>query len=335
MNEKRRLGRSGPSISTVGFGAWAAGGPWKVGWGPQDDDDSIAAMRRSLDLGMNWIDTAAIYGLGHSEEVVGRAIEGYSRDQVLVFTKCGRTADETGTPHSDLTPKRMREEMEASLRRLKTDYVDLYQIHWPDNETGTPLEESWATMAALQDEGKCRWLGVSNFDLSHLERCESIRHVDSLQPPYNLLLREIETEVLPWCGQNGTGVIAYSPMQNGLLSGTFDKSRLAPDDFRNRSPWFQEPDLSRHLAFVEKLRPIAARHGKTVGQLAIAWTLMNPHVTAAIVGARRPEQVEQNAAAMELRLTEGDVREIEAALDEHGGTEVVPDIGLAAPLETK
>jgi aryl-alcohol dehydrogenase-like predicted oxidoreductase len=306
-----------------------------VGWGPQDDDESIAAIRRSLDLGMNWIDTAAIYGLGHSEEVVGRAIEGLPRDRVLVFTKCGRTADETGTPHSDLTPKRIREEMEVSLRRLKVDHVDLYQIHWPDNDTGTPLEESWATMAALQDEGKTRWLGVSNFDVPLLERCEPIRHVDSVQPPYNLLRRDIEADLLPWCGQNGTGVIVYSPMQNGLLSGSFDKSRLAPDDFRNRSPWFQEPDLTRHLALVEKLSPIAERHGKTVGQLAIAWTLMNANVTAAIVGARRPAQVEQNAEAMNWTLTAAEMSEIAQALEEQGGVQAVPDIKLASPAGQK
>jgi aryl-alcohol dehydrogenase-like predicted oxidoreductase len=282
---------------------------------------------------MNWVDTAAIYGLGHSEEVVGRAIEGLPRDQVLIFTKCGRVPDEAGTPHSDLTPASIRREMEASLRRLKLDHVDLYQIHWPDNETGTPLEESWATMAALQDEGKTRLLGVSNFEVTHLDRCEPIRHVDSAQPPYNLLRRDIENDLLPWCGEHGTGVIAYSPMQNGLLSGSFDKSRLAPDDFRNRSPWFQEPDLTRHLELIEKLRPIADRHGKTVGQLAIAWTLMNPHVTAAIVGARRPAQVEQNAQATGWSLTDEEMAEIDKALEEHGGVEVVPDIKLAAPAK--
>ena len=316
--DQRQLGKNGPKISTIGFGAWAAGGPWKVGWGPQDDDESIAAIRRSLELGMNWIDTAAIYGLGHSEEVVGRAIEGLPRDQVLVFTKCGRTADETGTPHSDLTPKRIREEMEASLRRLKTEYVDLYQIHWPDNETGTPLEESWSVLASLQDEGKTRFVGVSNFDIPLMQRCERIRHVDSLQPPYSLLRRDVETEILPWCLRNGTGVVVYSPMQSGLLSGTFDIARIAPDDWRNRSPYFQEPNLSRNLRIVEALRAIAEPQGKTVGQLAVAWTLMNPAVTSAIVGARRAQQVDQNAAAMGWRLTEGEMRAIEGILGAAG-----------------
>jgi aryl-alcohol dehydrogenase-like predicted oxidoreductase len=311
MIEKRKLGKNGPEITTVGFGAWAAGGPWKVGWGPQEDSDSIAAIRRSVELGMNWIDTAAIYGLGHSEEVVGQAMQGLNRSEVLIFTKCGRVPDETGTPHSDLRPASIRREMEASLRRLGTDYVDLYQIHWPDNETGTLLEESWSTLAALQDEGKTRWIGVSNFDVPLLERCEAIRHLDSLQPPFSLLRRDVEAEILPWCLKNGTGVIVYSPMQSGLLSGTFDMARVAPDDWRHRSPYFQEPQLSKNLAFVEKLRPIAERHAKTVGQLAIAWTLMNPAVTAAIVGARRTEQVEQNAEAMGWRLSEEEMREIE------------------------
>ena len=318
MVEKRKLGKRGPELTTVGFGAWAAGGPWKVGWGPQSDEDSIAAIRRSLELGVTWIDTAAIYGLGHSEEVVGRAIEGFAREEVFIATKCGRVADDSGTPHSDLRPGSIRREMEGSLRRLAVDYVDLYQIHWPDNETGTPLEESWSVLARLQDEGKARFLGVSNFDVPLLERCERIRHVDSLQPPYSLLRRDVESEILPWCLENGTGVIVYSPMQSGLLSGTFDFQRLADDDWRRRSPYFQEPALSRNLAIVDALRPIAERHGKTVGQLAIAWTLMNPAVTAAIVGARRPGQVEENLAAMGWRLTHEEMSRIEGILAEAG-----------------
>jgi aryl-alcohol dehydrogenase-like predicted oxidoreductase len=314
MQQRRRLGSSGPEISTVGFGAWAAGGPWKVGWGPQSDDDSIAAIRRSLELGCNWIDTAAIYGLGHSEEVVGRALEGLDRSHVIVATKCGRVPDEAGTPHSDLRPQSIRTELETSLRRLKLDYVDLYQIHWPDNETGTPLEDSWAAMANLQAEGKVRYLGVSNFNVEQLERCEAVHHIDSLQPPYSLLRRDIEANVLPWCREHGVGVIVYSPMQAGLLSGTFDINRVAKDDWRRRNPFFQEPQLSQNLALVERLRPIAERCGKTVGQLAIAWTVAQPGVTAAIVGARRPEQVDQNAAAMAWTLTDAETREIQAAM---------------------
>jgi aryl-alcohol dehydrogenase-like predicted oxidoreductase len=312
MSTKRRLGKQGPEITTVGFGAWAAGGPWKFGWGPQEDEDSIAAIRRSLELGCNWIDTAAVYGLGHSEEVVGVAIQGFAREEVFVATKCGRVPDETGTPHSDLRPASIRQQIEDSLRRLKVDYIDLYQIHWPDNETGTPIEESWAVMAQLQKEGKTRYIGVSNFDVPLLERCTAIAHVDSLQPPYSLLRRDIETDILGWCLQNGTGVIVYSPMQAGLLSGSFDIDRVAEEDWRRRNPFFQEPQLSHHLAFVERLRPIAARHGKTVGQLAIAWTLRHPAVTSAIVGARRPEQVEVNLGAMGWDLTESELEEIEA-----------------------
>ncbi|HET6385407.1 MAG TPA: aldo/keto reductase [Armatimonadota bacterium] len=314
MRETRMLGRTGMEITTIGFGAWAAGGPWKVGWGPQSDSDSIAAIRRSLDLGVNWIDTAAIYGLGHSEEVVGQALVGYPRDKVLIFTKCGRIADETGTPHANLRPESIRREIDESLRRLRTDYVDLYQIHWPDKETGTPLEESWAMMAEIQDAGKARHIGVSNFDAALMQRCEPIRHVDSLQPPYSLLNRAVEKEILPWCLQNQTGVMVYSPMQSGLLSGKFDLARLAPDDWRRRSPYFQEAALSRNLAIVERLRPIAERHGRTVGQLAVAWTLMNPAVTAAIVGARRPEQVEENVEAMGWRLTDEEMAAIQAAV---------------------
>ncbi|MGC8668162.1 MAG: aldo/keto reductase [Chthonomonadales bacterium] len=314
MQDLRKLGSNGPEITTVGLGAWAIGGPWKVGWGPQDDGASIAAIRRAIELGINWVDTAAIYGLGHSEEVVGRAVAAFPRESFYLFTKCGRVADDTGTPRGDLRPQSIRREMEQSLRRLRTDYVDLYQIHWPDTDTGTPIEESWATLAALQDEGKTRWIGVSNFDVPLLERCEAIRHVDSVQPPYSLLRREAEREILPWCSAHGTGVIVYSPMQSGLLSGTFDVARLAPDDWRRRSPFFQEPQLSRALALVEALRPIARREGLTVGQLAVAWTLMHPSVTGAIVGARNPKQVEENAGAMGRHLHADTLRAIEEAL---------------------
>jgi len=313
MIEKRRLGRNGPELTTVGFGAWAAGGPWFFGWGPQDDRESIAAIRRSLELGVNWIDTAAIYGMGHSEEVVGRAVRGLPRDSFFIATKCGRIPVEGRSPRGDLRPATMRREMEDSLRRLGTDHVDLYQIHWPDLDTGAPIEDSWTAMATLLDEGKTRWIGVSNFDVPLLERCEAIRHVDSLQPPYSLLAREVESEVLPYCRRSGIGVIAYSPMASGLLSGSFDPARLAPDDWRRRSPNFQEPRLSRNLALVDALRPVAAGRGKTVGQVAVAWTLANPAVTAAIVGARRPAQAEENVGAMGLRLTDEEMAAIESA----------------------
>ena len=318
--ETRRLGRSGPEITTVGFGAWAAGGPWQIGWGPQDDGDSIAAIRRSVELGSNWIDTAAIYGVGHSEEVVGRALQGIPRDRVMVFTKCGRVLREGAPrPTGDLHPDSIRAECEASLRRLGVDVIDLYQVHWPDPEGEVPLEDTWGAMAALQDAGKVRYLGVSNFNVEQIATCEAIRHVDSLQPPYSLLRRDIEEEILPWCERNGVGVIVYSPMQAGLLSGSFDMSRVAEDDWRRKHPYFQEPALSQHLEFVERLRPIAARHGKTVGQLAIAWTLRHPGVTAAIVGARRPEQVEENVSAMGWHLSGGEMSEIaEAFRDVYG-----------------
>ncbi len=311
MVEKRRLGKDGPELTTVGLGAWAIGGPWFFGWGPQDDEESIQAIHRSLDLGVNWIDTAPVYGFGHSEEVVGQAIRGLPRDRVFIATKCGRVPVEGKPPQGDLRPESIRREMEHSLRRLGTDYVDLYQIHWPEKETGTPIEDSWATLAALQDEGKTRFIGVSNFDRPLLERCESIRHVNSLQPPYSLICREIEAEAFPYCLQKGIGVIAYSPMQCGLLTGKFDLSRLAPDDWRKRNPYFQEPRFSKYLALVEALRPIAERHGKAVGHLAVAWTLAHPAVTAAIVGARNPGQAEENAGAMGIRLTQEVLKEIE------------------------
>ncbi|HSV75365.1 MAG TPA: aldo/keto reductase [Chthonomonadales bacterium] len=313
MVETRRLGSQGPEISTVGFGAWAVGGPWIFGWGRQDDDESIAAIHRALDLGVNWIDTAAVYGAGHSEAVVGRALRGRDREKVLVATKCGRIPQHDGPPRGDLRPSSIREEMEASLQRLGTDYVDLYQIHWPDTDTGTPIEESWAEMARLQDEGKARWIGVSNFDVPLLERCEPIRHVDSVQPPYSLLRREAEADVLPWCLRNGTGVVCYSPMQAGLLTGSFVVTRLAEDDWRRRNPLFQEPTLSRNLALVDRLRPLAEKRGQTVGQLAISWVLANSAVTAAIVGARRPAQVEENVQAMGMPLSTSELAEIEAA----------------------
>jgi aryl-alcohol dehydrogenase-like predicted oxidoreductase len=248
--------------------------------------------------------------------VVGRAIRGLRREEVFLATKCGRVWDRAGNPGYDLRPESIRREIEESLRRLGTDHLDLYQIHWPDPATGTPLEESWATMARLQQEGKTRWLGASNFDVPLLERCEAIRHVDSLQPPYSLARRGIEAEVLPYCLRRGIGVICYSPMQSGLLSGRFDPGRLAPDDWRRQSPYFQEPRLSRHLAAVEKVRPLAARLGKTVGQLAIAWVLSHPAVTAAIAGARNPTQVEENHGAMGISLSPADKSEIEKAFEE-------------------
>ena len=253
--------------------------------------------------------------------MVGEAIRTLPRDRVIVATKCGRVVDETGTPHSNLRPESIRAEMDASLRRLGVDHVDLYQIHWPDNETGTRLEDSWGVLADLLDEGKTRWIGVSNFSVEQLAACEPIRHVDSLQPPYSMLRRDSERELIPWCAANGTGVICYSPMQAGVLSGTFEMGRVAEDDWRRRNPYFQEPALTRNLALVESLRPIAARVGCTVGQLAVAWVLRLPAVTAAIVGARRPEQVAQNVVASSIHLSAEDVAEIEGLLAGHRSTD--------------
>src|SRR6266550_4556351 len=267
----RPLGSSGLDITTVGFGAWAiGGGGWAFGWGPQDDTDSLAAMHRALELGINWIDTAAVYGLGHSEELVGRLLQ-------------------------ELRPDSIRQECEASLRRLGVERIDLYQFHRPD-ETGTPVEDSWHAMMRLVEEGKVRAAGVSNFDVPLIERCEAIRHVDSLQPPFSLIRREAAAHEIRWCAGHDTGVIVYSPMQAGLLTDSFTAARvsaLAQDDWRRRAVEFQEPNLSRNLALRDALQPIARRHGATVSAIAVAWTLAWPGVTGAIVGARTAGQWER------------------------------------------
>jgi aryl-alcohol dehydrogenase-like predicted oxidoreductase len=312
------LGRSGARFTRLGLGTWAIGGPWRFGWGPVDDAESIAAIRRAVDEGINWVDTAAVYGLGHGEEIVGRALEGRATgEDVLVCTKCGRKTRPDGTPYGDLRPESIRSECEASLRRLGVERIDLYQIHWPDQDTGTPLEDSWSAMAQLVDEGKARWIGVSNFDVEQLERCEAIRHVDSLQPPLSLVQREALGDVIPWAAAHETGVIVYSPMASGLLSGTFDRERLEslpPDDMRRRRPEFTEPGLSRNLALVERLRAIADELDSSVGELAIAWTLAQEVVTGAIVGARRPDQVDGWLGAANLELSDEQLRAIDDAI---------------------
>jgi aryl-alcohol dehydrogenase-like predicted oxidoreductase len=317
-----RLGRNGPEISVVGVGAWAIGGPGHFGWGPQDDDESIAALHRAFDAGVNWVDTAAVYGLGHSEELVGQVVR-ETGGEVLVFTKCGRPwyGRENNEPTYDLRPDTIRFELEQSLKRLGTDHVDLYQFHWPDTETGTAVEDSWATMAELVTEGKVRWAGVSNFDVGLLERCQAIRHVDSLQPPFSLLNRRAAADVIPWCAANGTGVICYSPLASGLLSGSFDADRardLPADDWRRSSPAFREPALSRNLALAGRLAPVAERHGVPVAAVAVAWVLDTPGVTGAIVGARRPSQVDGWLAAGDLRLDEDELAELARAVEETG-----------------
>jgi aryl-alcohol dehydrogenase-like predicted oxidoreductase len=324
----RRLGRDGPEITTLGFGTWALAGRYRYGWGPVDDDESIAAIRRAVEAGVNWVDTAPTYGDGHSEEVVGRALEPFRLgEEVLVFTKCGRPW-RGGEVYFDLRPESIREECEASLRRLRVERIDLYQFHWPDYGTGTPVEESWGTMVELVEEGKVRWVGVCNFDLPGLERCETIRHVDSLQPPFSLLNRHSRRELIPWAREHGTGVITHSSMGSGLLTGSFNREgldRLAEDDWRRRAPPFQEPQLSQNLAFVDRLGSIAARLGVTVATVALAWVLAVPGVTGAIVGARRPSQLDDWLGAGDLELDGQALAEIETALAETGaGTDEVP-----------
>jgi aryl-alcohol dehydrogenase-like predicted oxidoreductase len=323
-----RLGRSEAAFTRLGLGTWAIGGPWRFGWGPVDDAESIAAIRRGVHEGINWVDTAAVYGLGHAEEIVGRALKGRaSSDDVFVCTKCGRKTRPDGTPYGDLSPGSIRAECEASLRRLGVERLDLYQIHWPDLDSGTSLEESWSAMAELVDDGKAGWIGVSNFDVDQLERCEAIRHVDSLQPSLSMVQRGALSDVIPWAAAHQTGVIVYSPMASGLLSGSFDRDRLASlpaDDMRRRRPEFAEPWLSRNLALVERLRVIAGELECSVAELAIAWALAQDGVTGAIVGARRPDQVNGWLGAGNLQLTKEQLHAIDDAIAETGAGTAPP-----------
>ena len=313
--QTKQLGNTDLKLTRIGLGTWAiGGGNWKFGWGPQDDGDSIRAIHRALELGVNWIDTAPAYGLGHCEEVVGRAIASLP-ERPIVATKCGRCWDE----QRQLFPRIKREsilaEAEASLRRLGIDTIDLYQIHWPQPEED--IEEAWRAVESLIKSGKVRYGGVSNFNRQQLTRIQGIAPIASLQPPYSMLVRGIEAELLPYCAQNQIGVIVYSPMQKGLLTGKVTRQwvdALASDDHRRHDPQFQEPKLSSNLALVEKLKSMAARSGKTAAQLAIAWTLRRPEVTAAIVGARRPDQVDELVGAGDWSLAPEVVEEIEQAL---------------------
>jgi len=309
--ETKRLGKSDLEITPIGFGSWAIGGSgWEFGWGEQDDKASIAAIRRALELGINWIDTAAVYGMGHSEEVVARALQGWSGPHPYVFTKCGLRWDEQGRVHRDLQAVSIRRECEDSLRRLNVDVIDLYQIHWPTED----FEQGWSEMARLQKEGKVRWIGVSNFDAVELQRANEIARVTSLQPPYSLIRREIESEVLPYCRSNNIGVIVYSPMASGLLTGAMTRQRIAKlpaSDWRSRDEEFTEPRLSKNLTLVERLREVGQKYGRPPGQIAIAWTLCSPAVAGAIVGARNAEQVERNVGAADRELTDEDVSKIE------------------------
>ena len=309
--KKRILGKNGLSLSEIGFGAWAIGGPWEYGWGLVDDKKSIEAIHRAIELGINWIDTSAVYGLGHSEEVVARALKEKRKD-VFLATKCGMVWDDSRRVKIHASPKSIIKEIDDSLKRLQIDYIDLYQIHWHDPET--PVEDSWGTLVRLKEEGKARYIGVCNYDVPLLEKCKAIAPVQSLQPPYSLLRRQIEKDILPYCMKNEIGVVAYSPMQAGLLSGKFDFNKLAPDDWRRNSKYFQEPYLSKAINFVEKMCPIAEKYKKTVGQLAVAWVLNHPPITSAIVGARTIEQVEGNIGASGFTLGVEDIQLIEKEL---------------------
>jgi len=312
--QTRKLGNSDLHITPVGYGAWAIGGSgWQFGWGSQDDEDSIAAIHRSLELGVNWIDTAAVYGMGHSEEVVARALKSWHGPRPHVFTKCGLRWDGQGQVQKVLNADSIRREVEDSLRRLSIEVIDLYQIHWPPDPDSPQLEEGWSTLADLRREGKVRWIGVSNFNVDQLRRAQTIAPVTSLQPRYSLVHREVEDEVLPYCLNEGIGVIVYSPMASGLLTGAMTRERAAKlpaDDWRRNHADFTEPDLSRNLTLVERLRQLATRHDRSVGEVAIAWTLHNPAVTGAIVGARNPRQAEGVMRAGDLHLSNEVVNEI-------------------------
>jgi aryl-alcohol dehydrogenase-like predicted oxidoreductase len=313
MNTKK-FGNSDLMITPIGFGAWAVGGPWQFGWGEQSDRDSVAAIHRALELGINWVDTAAVYGLGHSEEVVANALRDWTGKRPYVFTKCGMIWNEKREVGYSLRAQSIRRECEASLQRLNVDVIDLYQIHWPADDLVETLE-GWGTMADLQKEGKVRWIGVSNFSLQELQKAKDIAPITSLQPPYSLVRRDAEKDLLPFSERENIGVIVYSPMASGLLSGAMTRERvtnLRADDWRRGSLEFQEPKLSQNLALVERLRAVGAGHGKSPGEVAIAWTLRNPAVTGAIVGARNAKQVDGIIGAADFRLTPDEIKQVEA-----------------------
>ncbi|MBC8469325.1 MAG: aldo/keto reductase [Planctomycetes bacterium] len=313
----RKLGYTDLKLTTVGLGTWAIGGPWQWGWGPQDDDEAIAAILASLDAGINWIDTAAVYGLGHSEELVGEALKKASHKPIIA-TKCSLLWNDKKEKVSCLKAESIRRECHDSLKRLGIETIDLYQIHWPEPEED--IEQAWEEMAKLAKEGKIRYLGVSNFSVEQIKRLQKIHPVASLQPPYSMLHRDVEDELLAYCAQNEISVVAYSPMQRGLLTGKFSPERLASlplDDHRRKSSDFHEPQFTATLELVEKLRPIAERNGRTLAQLSISWVLRRPEVTAAIVGARKPEQILETAPASDWDLNEEDIEQIEQLLIEH------------------
>ncbi len=311
--QNRRLGNSDLFLSPLGIGAWAIGGAgWAFSWSSQDDRDSIKAIHAALDAGMNWIDTAAVYGLGHSEEVVAEALKSYSGKKPYVFTKCGRNWNQERQIQKDLRAASIRQECEDSLRRLHVETIDLYQIHWPEPDES--IEEGWGTLAALQKEGKVRWIGVSNFNIDQLKRTQKIAAVTSLQPPYSLVRPEVASEILPYAAQQQIGVLAYSPMGSGLLTGAMSEERIAnlpADDWRTRNATFQEPMLTRNLRIADKLGEIGGRHGRLAGEVALAWVLNHPAITAAIVGIRTSQQVDGVRGALEFRMTKSEIEEID------------------------
>ena len=317
--QQRKLGNSDLDITRIGVGAWAiGGGGWDFAWGAQDDAQSVRAIQAALDAGINWIDTAAVYGLGHSEEVVARAIKGRTA-RPYIFTKCSMVWGADRAISRSLKAASIARECEASLRRLHVDVIDLYQIHWPNPDAD--IEEGWMELARLKEQGKVRWIGVSNFDADQMKRAAAIAPITSLQPPYSLLRRDIEASTLPYTAQQGIGVIVYSPMASGLLSGAMTRARIAAmpaDDWRGRHPNFQEPLLSRNLRIACLLREIGGRHGRSAGEVAISWTLRHPAVTAAIVGVRTPEQVGGVIGAADLVLSHAEASEIEGALKLEG-----------------
>jgi aryl-alcohol dehydrogenase-like predicted oxidoreductase len=314
--QRRKLGYTDLKLTTIGLGTWAMGGPWQFGWGPQDDGEAIAATLTALEEGINWIDTAPVYGCGHSEELVGKALKQTSQ-KPFIATKCGLLWNDKREKVSCLKSQSIREECHASLRRIGVEVIDLYQMHWPEPEED--VAQAWEEMARLAEDGKVRYIGVSNFNIGQIKRIEKIAPIASLQPPYSMLNREVEDELLGYCAENNIGVVAYSPMQRGLLTGKFSQERLADlplDDHRRRMPDFQEPQFTATLQLVDKLRPIAERNGRTLAQLAISWVLRRSEVTAAIVGARRPDQVAETAAASDWTLAQEDIEEIEQLLAE-------------------
>jgi aryl-alcohol dehydrogenase-like predicted oxidoreductase len=311
----RTLGNSDLQLTPIGLGTWAiGGGDWASSWGPQDDADSTAAIHRAVDLGVNWIDTAAIYGLGHSEEVVGRAVKSLSR-KPYIFTKCSLRWNADRSIYNSLKAASLAEEVEASLKRLQVDTIDLYQIHWPNPDS--EIEEGWESLSRMREQGKIRWIGVSNFSVDQMKRAMKIAPITSLQPPYSMLRRAIEAEILPFTLANGIGVINYSPMLSGMLTGKMTAERaanLAPDDWRRRNKEFNEPRLSQNLRLVDLLREIGSAHSVSPGVVAVAWVLHNPAVTAPIVGGRSASQVEDTAAALTFRLAEEEFARICAFL---------------------